>query len=194
VRRDENDLPVLDPQLRPNQRRAGSSAAGAAPQKPLSGWLRPRGGASGGNVREVILGAPQPEFRYRFPVRFQDVDAAGIVFFARFFDYFHDGYVAFMGHRGVDFARPMAEGRWAAPLKHVEADYLAPARFGDVVEAEVVGKRVDGSLVSLFHRLRRDDKVLATARTDHVYVDFHSFKRIPLPAEAEQALSILPDF
>lgn len=144
-------------------------------------------------MRDVILSAPTPSFTHRFPVRFQDVDAAGIVFFARFFDYFHDGYVAFMTHRGLDFATPMAEGRWAAPLKHAEADYLAPARFGEVVEAEVVGKRVDGSKVSMFHRLRRDDKVLAVARTDHVYVDFQTFRRIPLPEEAQAALEILPD-
>lgn len=145
-------------------------------------------------MRDQILAAPRPEFAHRISVRFQDVDAAGLLFFARFFDYFHDGYFAFMKHRGVDFAAAIAERSWAAPLKHVEADYLSPARFGDVVETEIVGKQVDGSLVRLFHRLRRDDTALAVARTDHVYVDLTTFKRVPLPAHVQDALSVLPDF
>jgi len=144
-------------------------------------------------VREVILAAPDPGFEHRMSVRFQDVDAAGILFFARFFDYFHDGYFAFMAHRGVDFAAALTARTWAAPLKHAEADFLAPARFGDVVSAQVVGQRIDGSKVTLFHRLRREDRVLAVARTDHVYVDVETFRRVPLPDVVHAALSTLPE-
>ena len=144
-------------------------------------------------VRDLILAAPRPAFVHRVPVRFQDVDAAGLLFFARFFDYFHDGYFAFMAHHGVELAEAFRQQTWAAPLKHVEADYLAPARFGDHVEAEVVGKQVEGSLVRLFHRMRREDTVLAIARTDHVYVDLPTFQRVPLPEKVQAALSVLPD-
>lgn len=144
-------------------------------------------------VRDVIVAAPPAPFSHRFTVRFQDVDAAGVVFFARFFDYFHDGYVAFMARRGVDFAAALAQRSWCAPLKHVEADYFAPARFGELVETEVVGRRIDGSRITLFHRMRRGEKVLAVARTDHVFVDVETFERVPLPPEVQDALSILPD-
>lgn len=144
-------------------------------------------------MRDLILAAPRPAFAHPISVRFQDVDAAGLLFFGRFFDYFHDGYVAFMKHHGVGFAEAIAERSWAAPLKHVEADYLSPARFGDEIHVELVGKRVDGSLVKLFHRLRRGDRALAVARTDHVFVDLETFERVALPEHVRAALAVLPD-
>ena len=52
-----------------------------------------------GFQRDDLLAAPAG-FTHRMLARFQDVDAAGIVFFARIFDYFHDAYVAFFAAHG----------------------------------------------------------------------------------------------
>ena len=43
-------------------------------------------------TRSELLAAPAG-FTHHLPARFQDCDAAGIVFYARVFDYFHDAYV-----------------------------------------------------------------------------------------------------
>ncbi len=145
-------------------------------------------------MKSAVLEAPAGPYQHRFKVRFQDVDAAGIVFFARIFDYIHDGYVAFMESRGVDFSVALEEKSWIAPLKHAEADYIGPARYGDAVYTEVVGKHIDGSKVIIFHRLVRDDgRVLAAVRTDHVFVDFESFERVPLTDAVLAAFEGVPD-
>lgn len=64
-------------------------------------------------------------------VRFQDVDAAGVVFFARYFDLVHDAYAAFLESRGHPLASMFATPAWILPLRHAEADYLRPLRLGD---------------------------------------------------------------
>ena len=45
-------------------------------------------------------------------VPFQDIDAAGIVFFARIFDYFHNAFVAHLRARGVSLPEVIAGGEW----------------------------------------------------------------------------------
>lgn len=121
-------------------------------------------------------------------VRFQDVDAAGLVFFARIFDYFHDSYVAFLRSRGVTLEEALNSGRWAAPLRHAEAEFLRPLRFGDpyVVTLE----RADLAETEFFlrYRIDRGHETACTGMTHHVSVDPATFRRAPLPTDLRRAL------
>jgi YbgC/YbaW family acyl-CoA thioester hydrolase len=125
--------------------------------------------------------------------RFQDIDAAGIVFYPRFFEYFHDAYVAFLDGRGCELHRAIAERRWAAPLKHVEADYLRPLRFGDRFAVGLVGVVITGSDVDVGYQVARPDgEVVAVGRTVHVWVDAQRFRRLAaLPEDVRAALDPL---
>ena len=117
-------------------------------------------------------------------VRFQDVDAAGTIFFPRVLELFADAYLALLREAKIDVPRLLRERVLAAPLKHAEADYLRPLFFGDEVHVEVVAARMGTTSVQFGHRLRRDDgTVSAVGQTVHVFVDGASFKPIALPAE-----------
>ncbi|MEM1025395.1 MAG: thioesterase family protein [Myxococcota bacterium] len=144
-------------------------------------------------MRDVILAAPPGPTPHRFRIRFQDADPAGIVFFARLFDFAHDGYVAFLDAHEVRMAQEIPRGAWIAPLSGAEARFLAPLRFGEDAMAEVVGKQIQGSRVRLFHRVHNPTSVSAVLRTDHVFVSPQSFDRVPLPKAVVTALSRLPD-
>lgn len=144
-------------------------------------------------MRDVILAAPPGPTPHRFRVRFQDADPAGIVFFARLFDFAHDGYVAFLDAHGIHMADEIPRGSWIAPLSGAEARFLAPLRFGDDAMAEVVGKEVHGSRVRLFHRVHNPSAVAAVLRTDHVFVSPKDFSRVTLPEPVFTALEELPN-
>lgn len=118
------------------------------------------------------------------PVRFQDVDAAGILFFARAFEYFHDAYVALLDAHGIDLAKILASGTWGAPLASAEAAFKAPLRFGDRVAVEI--ERADvgtTSITVLFRVLSEPDgaRVFCTGKTVHVFIDRKTFRTIPVP-------------
>ena len=131
-------------------------------------------------------------FRVPMAARFQDVDAAGIVFFARVLEYFHDAYLAFLADAGQPLPAVLAERRWAAPLRHAEADYLRPIRFGDALRAQLVRARFEGSTLTVGHRLAAPDgAALAVGSTVHVFVDAASFRRTPPPADLVAAFSRL---
>lgn len=120
-------------------------------------------------------------FRHPMAVAFQDVDAAGIVFFARIFRYFHDGYTAFLGAHGFPLHTAFTEGTFTAPLVHAEADFLAPMRFGDEVDVCLVAVELVGSRVSFGFRIEGAGAARAVGKTVHMFVDRDTFQRAPVP-------------
>lgn len=125
-------------------------------------------------------------------VRFQDVDAAGTVFFPRFFEYASDAYIELLARGGCDLAGDIAAKRWAAPLVHAEADFHAPLRFGDALVAEVVRARVGTTSYTLGFRVRAQSepsRVCATVITVHVSIDPATFKPAPVPDAVRRALT-----
>ena len=134
-----------------------------------------------------------PLFVMARAVRFQDVDAAGTVFFPRVLEYFSDAYLAFLDARGIDLPGDLARGEGRAPLAHAEADYLAPLHFGSAIAVEIVGARLGGTSFTLGYRItaRHDEgrTLYAVGQTVHVFVDGQTFKPCAIPAEFRGALA-----
>ncbi len=113
-------------------------------------------------------------------VPFHHVDAAGILFYARLFEWFHDVYVAFLAEAGFPLAAQLRGGTAIAPLTHAEADYLAPLRFGDRVRVALVDADVSADRVRLGWRVTGPAGPAATGVTVHVFVDPTTFRRTPM--------------
>lgn len=125
-------------------------------------------------------------------VAFQEVDAAGIVFYARIFDYFHDVYVAFLRRRGAPLEDALRDGSWVAPLRRAEADYLRPLRFGDQVQVSVVRVDVEDSEYRVGYRVESSAGVACTGESVHVSVDPEAFRRCRIPDVLRRALEGTP--
>ncbi|EDM74242.1 putative 4-hydroxybenzoyl CoA thioesterase [Plesiocystis pacifica SIR-1] len=68
-------------------------------------------------------------------IRFGDCDPAGIVYFPRFFDFFHQTMETwFPAHLGFPYAEFVRERKLGFPAVHTEADFARPCRFGETVE------------------------------------------------------------
>jgi len=144
--------------------------------------------------KKSLILASEVATRTEVVVRFQDVDAAGIVFFARIFDYVHVAYEEFLSAVGHPLPKVLAERAWAAPLRHAEADYLEPCRFGDRLTVELVAAVVEESEISLGWRLSGPgaaDRPKAVAQTVHTFVALPAFSRCPVPAEIAEKLAQL---
>jgi 1,4-dihydroxy-2-naphthoyl-CoA hydrolase len=126
-------------------------------------------------------------------IRFQDVDAAGIIFFPRALELCHDLYVEFLADAGQPLHVALT-GPWIAPIRHAEADYLKPLRFGDRFEVAIVaahlGPSVPPTEVTLGFRLAclpgREPAIIV--QTVHTFVTRERFERTPVPEELVAAL------
>lgn len=77
-------------------------------------------------------GTPPPPplaFAVEREVRFEEVDAMGIVWHGRYPSYLEDARVAFGKRFGIGYDRLIAE-QTPAPIKQMYINYIAPLRFG----------------------------------------------------------------
>jgi 4-hydroxybenzoyl-CoA thioesterase len=123
-------------------------------------------------------------------VRFDEVDAAGIVYFARFFTWCHDTMEAMLA--GVDggYVGLVTERRLGFPAVHVEADYAAPLRFGDAVSIAATVERLGTSSITLRFELTSasDGDHVATLRHVVALTDLTVMRARPIPDDVRAVL------
>lgn len=109
-------------------------------------------------------------FLYQRPVRFADVDAARLVFFARFLDYCHEAIEAMFA--GLEGGYPhMVQARdLGIPTVRVNAEFVSPLRYGDVARFEIDVLRLGRASFTLRHTIRRDGDGALAATIVHVVV------------------------
>ena len=125
-------------------------------------------------------------------VRFQDIDAAGILFYPRALEYFHDAYLAHLDNQGIDLPRVLREGAWGAPIVRVEADFKAPMRFGDEIIVLVEGADVGRSSLGVRYRVRASNdasRVYCSGKTVHVFIDPATQKPREIPDDVRAAFT-----
>lgn len=138
---------------------------------------------------ESLIRATEVIFEEARAVRFQDIDAAGIVFFPRVLEYMSDAYGAFLAARGMHLPKSIEAGTYRIPLVHAEADYHAPLRYGDPITVEIVALVIGRSSFQIGYRIRHADKrVAAVGQTAHVCVGLPKFAPVPIPEELRAAL------
>jgi YbgC/YbaW family acyl-CoA thioester hydrolase len=140
--------------------------------------------------RDDLLAVPKPIHTMRRRVRFQEVDAAGTIYYSRIFEYFGDVYVELLERDGLSVPKVMSQKEWFAPLVHAEADYLGPMRFGDEVEVAIAKVEAGKSSATIGYRIAgKDGRALAVGHTVHVFVDGATFRPCPIPADVRHALT-----
>jgi YbgC/YbaW family acyl-CoA thioester hydrolase len=121
-------------------------------------------------------------FRATLQVRFQDVDAGGVLFFGRIFDYLHAAYEELVASSGVDRARYFAGAEYLVPIAHAEADYRSPIRHGERVEVAIDVARVGRASFQLRYRvLGPGGDLRVEAATVHAFVDRATMRPIAIP-------------
>lgn len=133
-------------------------------------------------------------FEHTARVEMAHTDAAGVVFFARYFDLLHRAYEELMRQAGFPLEELLARGGQALPVIHASADYRLPLFYGDVYRIRIRASKVGRRHFELDHRLlRQDDRICCEARTAHTLVNLEDKQAIPLPEEMRRALQALAD-
>lgn len=124
-------------------------------------------------------------FRTRIPIRFGDEDHAGIVYFPRFFHFFHCAFEDFFNEQGHSYQKVLDEDGAGWPAVHIETDFKRPLRFGDVLEVEVTVERLgDKSATFRYRGLKAGAEAegeVATARITVACIDMKTFRAQPIP-------------
>ncbi len=129
-------------------------------------------------------------FVYDRPIRFEEVDAAGIVFFPRFLTYCHESMEALLDAVDGGYAKLVIERKIGFPAVHVEMDFISPLRFGDVARIEVTIERLGRSSCAFRDVLIRKKDNVKVASVLHVCAvsDLAKLRSIPIPDDVRNVL------
>ena len=124
-------------------------------------------------------------YRKRILVRFGDCDAAGIVFYPRYFDMFNS-LVEDWCREELDFSFSEIVTRrgWGLPTVHLEVDFLAPSVFGDVLSASLSVAALGKTSINLEIILQGPDSTeRVRGKVTLVLIDRKQHRAIPVPNE-----------
>ena len=129
-------------------------------------------------------------YRHDMRVRFGHADPAGIVYYPRFFEWFHDAFEGmFEAVLGVPYAEILQVRRVGFPTVQIATEFRRPARFGEPVTVEVFLSRLGERSAVFAYRVRRDEALLATASAKVVPMDMDHHRAVPWPEDLHRAFS-----
>lgn len=115
-------------------------------------------------------------------VRFAHVDAAGIVFYPRYFEMLNAAVEDYFAQvTGVGFAEMHVERRIGVPTVRLNADFSAASRLGDILNFELQVTNVGRSSLELSVDVRCDGEVRFRAGVTLVCMDLDQGRSRPWP-------------
>ncbi len=131
-------------------------------------------------------------FSVNHRVRFQETDAAGVVYFANGLSLCHAAYEDSLLAAGLNLAEFFSASAGAVyPIVHASMDYRHPIRCGDVVVVSLSPYRLNDFSFAINYHLQSNTApptLLAEALTRHVCIHPQRRDRRPLGADIEHWL------
>lgn len=126
---------------------------------------------------------------FQFPVRvyYEDTDAGGVVYHARYLHFFERARTEYL--RTLDFSQQalLNERNLAFVVKSMAIDYRFPARLDDLLSVETEVSELKGATILFTQWLKRDELILCTATVKVACVDLGKMKPMALPVEVKEA-------
>lgn len=146
-------------------------------------------------------------FSHLRTIRFQDTDAAGVVYFANALSICHEAYEASLAAAGIDLKSFFRGESIAVPIVHAEISYFQPMFCGETYLIEVAPKLLSPDKFQIHYTVRGpvsaadmgeqtahslSSKSISEATTVHLCIDPATRKRMPLPSQLSYWLDTIP--
>ncbi|MEX2518472.1 MAG: tol-pal system-associated acyl-CoA thioesterase [Paracoccaceae bacterium] len=122
-----------------------------------------------------------------FRVYYEDTDMAGVVYYANYLKYIERARSDALRDAGVD-QRAMRDAGLVFVVTRLEADYLSPARYDDVIRIETETEAARGASAILAQRVFRGATPLFRSRVTFACMTIEG-RPARLPAKTRAALA-----
>jgi 1,4-dihydroxy-2-naphthoyl-CoA hydrolase len=132
-------------------------------------------------------------FTYNRTVRFQDTDAAGVVYFANILSMCHEAYEASLATSGINLKSFFNNPEAAIPIVHASVDFLRPMFCGDNLLIHLTPQQLGENKFEIDYQIiaaSSSQQQLAKAITLHVCIDPRTRTRTQLPEAMMQWLKL----
>lgn len=125
--------------------------------------------------------------RLTIRVYYEDTDLAGIVYYANYLKFIERARSEWVRELGIDQGRLRAETGVVFAVRRIEADYLAPARFDEVLEVRTGLRELSGARVVLAQDIRRGEARIFASVVTLVALGADG-RAVRIPAEFRRAV------
>ncbi|MCL1466210.1 acyl-CoA thioesterase [Argonema galeatum] len=123
-------------------------------------------------------------FSYTRTIRFQDTDAAGVVYFANILAICHEAYEESLAKSGTNLKSFFSSSAVAIPIVHASVDFLSPMFCGDKIIIFILPQYLTSNKFEIVYKVfGTNQQLLAKALTRHVCIDTISRSRKELPKD-----------
>ena len=129
-------------------------------------------------------------FSSTFTTRIHDIDAAGVMFYARYFYHSHDAYEDLLKSHNFTIKKILQENI-LLPISHTEAQFKSPIRLNESISINIYLAGLKKHSFSLeYHFIDASDKLIAQLLTRHVCLSQNNQEHQELPYLLQQILTI----
>jgi 1,4-dihydroxy-2-naphthoyl-CoA hydrolase len=133
-------------------------------------------------------------FTYYRTVRFQDTDAAGVVYFANILNICHEAYEESLEASGVNLKHFFINPKIAYPIVHANVDFLKPISCGDKLEVRLMQQKTKNEKFEITYEILIADLIVSRAMTRHVCIDIATRKKREISDEMNKWLQYFTQY
>ena len=123
----------------------------------------------------------QSVFHYSARVYYEDTDAGGVVYHARYLHFLERARTEYL--RTFNFSQQvlLAENKSAFVVNSMNVDYRIPAKLDDLLHIETSITEIKGASLIFSQAIKRDELTLCQATVKVAYVDLGKMKPVAIP-------------
>ncbi len=122
-------------------------------------------------------------------IRFEHCDAAGIIFYPRFFGLVNETVEDWFAGLGHSFKALHVDQRKGVPTVRFECEFVGPVRIGDMLHQQLGVDSIGNSSLNLKHIASIGDRTVARFDQTIVFTDLATMSAQPWPADLRKAIT-----
>jgi 4-hydroxybenzoyl-CoA thioesterase len=122
-------------------------------------------------------------------IRFEHCDAAGIIFYPRFFGLVNETVEDWFASLGHSFKSLHVDERKGVPTVRFECEFVGPVRIGDMLHQQLGVDGIGNSSLNLKHIASIGDRTVARFDQTIVFTDLATMSAQPWPADLRKAIT-----
>ncbi|MFZ7240157.1 tol-pal system-associated acyl-CoA thioesterase [Avibacterium avium] len=129
--------------------------------------------------------------RFSLPIRvyYEDTDAGGVVYHARYLHFFERARTDYLRELGFSQQALLEEHNLAFVVKTMQIDYRLAAKLDDLLTVETQVSSIKGATILFSQQIKRNDVLICTAEVKVACVDLTKMKPVAIPQEIKAAFN-----
>ncbi|MDG1719772.1 MAG: thioesterase family protein [Bacteroidia bacterium] len=121
-------------------------------------------------------------FQTEIRIRYGETDQMGFCYYGNYAQFLEVARVETLRKLGISY-KELEEKGILLPVRNYSIKYIAPAKYDDIIQINTEISDIKNSQIIFKYSIYLEQKLIATARTELVFVSKENYKPIKVPAD-----------